>query len=125
VVEIASPNRDERRRGAADHSVGFHENQDFAPAGPTLAESRPEESVHGVQCWTQPFPFQHGDLLSEGEDFESGIATAAKEDAYGDKEREDDFEHDLTLLARRNVASRGRTEKSQVADFKPPWAFVY
>jgi hypothetical protein len=28
-------------------------------------------------------------------------------DAYGDKEREDDFDHGLTLLARRNVASPG------------------
>jgi hypothetical protein len=53
------------------------------------------------------FPFQHGDLLSEGEDFEGGIASTAKEDAYGNKDREDDFEHDLTLLARRNVASPG------------------
>ena len=89
----------------ADHGVGFDENQDVGPAGPTLAESRPEESVDGVQFWTRPFPLQHGDLLSEGEDFKCRIASTAKEDAYGDKKREDDFDHGLTLLARRNVAS--------------------
>ena len=91
-----SPAPIETEAGAvpADHGVGFHENQDVGPAGPTLAESRPEESVQGVQFWPRPFPFQHGDLLSEGEDFEGGIASTAKEDADGDKEREDDFEHE-------------------------------
>jgi hypothetical protein len=95
-----SPAPIETEAGAvpADHSAGLHENQDVGPAGPTLAESRPEESVHGVQFWTRPFPFQHGDLLSEGGDFQGGIASTAKEDAYGDKERKDDFEHDVTLL---------------------------
>jgi hypothetical protein len=35
-----------------------------------LAECGPEESVPGVQFWPRPFPFQHGELLAEGEDFE-------------------------------------------------------
>ena len=78
----------------AYHGVGFHENEDARPAGPTLAECRPEESVPEVQFWSRPFPFQHGDLLAEGEDFESGIASTAKEDSDGNKEREDDFEHE-------------------------------
>jgi hypothetical protein len=78
----------------ADHSVGFHEDQDVRPAGPTLAECRPEESVTGVQLRPRPFPFQHGDLLSEGEDFEGGIASTAQEDSDGHKESEDDLEHE-------------------------------
>ena len=73
----------------ADHGCGFHEDQDVRPAGPTLTECRPEESVQGVQFWPWPFPFEHGDLLSEGEDFEGGIGSTAKEDSDGDKEREE------------------------------------
>ena len=52
--------------------------------------------------------FQHGDLLSEGEDFEGGIASTAKEDSDGHKEREDDLEHESILLTRHHVASPGR-----------------
>jgi hypothetical protein len=36
-----------------------------------------------VQCWPRPFAFEHGDLLSEGEDFERGVTSAAKEDSIG------------------------------------------
>ena len=32
--------------------------------------------------------------MAEGEDFKSGIASIAKEDSDGNKEREDDFEHE-------------------------------
>jgi hypothetical protein len=78
----------------ADHGVGIHQDQDVRPAGSTLAECRPEESVPGVQFWPRPLPFQHGELLAEGEDFEGGIASTAKEDSDGDKEREDDCEHE-------------------------------
>ena len=92
----------------ADHGVGLHEDQDVRPAGPTLAECRSEAPVQGVQCWPRPFPFHHGELLSEGEDFDGCIASSAKEDSDGDKEREDGFGHELTLLTRRNVASPGR-----------------
>jgi hypothetical protein len=34
----------------------------------------------------RPFPFEHGKLLSEGENLESGIATIAKEDSEGGHE---------------------------------------
>jgi hypothetical protein len=82
----------------ADHGVGLHQDQDIRPAGPTLAECRPEESVPGVQFWPRPFPFQHGYLLSEGEDFEGGIASTAQEDSDGHKEREDDLEHEFIFF---------------------------
>jgi len=58
--------------------------------------------------WPRPFPFQHGDLLAEGKDFEGGIASTAKEDSDGDKEREDDFEHEAPFLTRRKAASPDR-----------------
>jgi hypothetical protein len=100
-----------------DHGVGLHQDQDVRPAGPTLAERRPEQSVPGVQFWSLPFPFQHGDLLSEGEDFEGSIASIANEDSDGDKEKEDDLDHESILLTRRNAASpRGDDAKSQAAD---------
>jgi hypothetical protein len=81
----------------ADHGVGLHQDKDVRPAGPTLAECRPEQSIPGVQFWSRPFPFQHSDLLSEGEDFEGGIASTANEDSDGDKEREDDLEHESSF----------------------------
>ena len=77
-------------------------------SGPTVAEGGPEESVEGVQYWPRPFPFQHRDLLSEGEDFEGGIAPTAKENRDADHEREDRFEHELTFVTCCNVASSGR-----------------
>src|SRR5258708_7856825 len=77
ALRPGSPAPIETEPGAvpADDGVGFDEDQDVRPAGPTLAECRPEESVQGVQCWPWPFPFQHGKLLSEGENFQGCIAS--------------------------------------------------
>lgn len=69
----------------ADHGVGLHDDQDVRPAGPTLAECPPEDPDQGVQLWPRPFPFQHGELLLKGQDFEGGIAASAKEKTDGDK----------------------------------------
>jgi len=46
-------------------------------------QGSPEESVEPVQVRPLPFAFEHGDLLSEGEDFESGIAPTANENSEG------------------------------------------
>ena len=70
----------------ADDGLGFHDDQDVGPASPEAAKGGPEESVQPVQYWSRPFAFEHGDLLSEGEDFESGIAPTAKEDPEGRNE---------------------------------------
>src|SRR5580658_9775226 len=94
-----SPAPIETEAGAvpADHGVGLHQDQDVRPAGPTLAERRPEQSVPGVQFWSRPFPFQYGELLSEGEDFEGRIASTAKENSNRHKERKDDLEHESSF----------------------------
>jgi hypothetical protein len=42
-----------------------------------MAESGPEESVQGIEFRPWPFSFEHGDLLSEGQNFEGGIASTA------------------------------------------------
>ena len=105
-----SPAPIETQAGAvpADHGVGFHQDQDFRSAGPTPPEYGPEESVAGVQSWQRSFPFEHGDLLPEGEDFEGHITSTAKEGSDGYKEREEDMEHEFILLTRRNVCSPSR-----------------
>src|ERR1035437_2949172 len=70
----------------ADHGLGLDDEQDVGPAGPAAAEGGPEESVQAIQNGPRPFPFQHGDLLAEGEDLERGVAPTAEEDSHdGDK----------------------------------------
>jgi len=51
----------------ADHGVGHDDNQNFSPAGPTMAKNGPEEAVQAIQFWPRPFSFEHGDLLLEGQ----------------------------------------------------------
>jgi hypothetical protein len=36
--------------------------------------------------WTRPFAIEHGDLLAEREDFQSGVGPTALEDSEGCKE---------------------------------------
>ena len=65
----------------ARDGCGLHDNEDVGPAGPKLSQSGPEEPVQPIQAGPRPFTFEHGDLLSEGEDFEGGVAPMAEEDA--------------------------------------------
>ena len=46
-----------------------------------MSQSGPEEPVQPIQTGTGPFPFENRDLLSEGEDFEGGVAATAEEHA--------------------------------------------
>jgi hypothetical protein len=55
--------------------------------------------------WLRSLAFEHGDLLSEGKDFKSSVASASKEDAEYCKQGEDELGHEITLLTWRNVAS--------------------
>jgi hypothetical protein len=82
----------------ADHGLGLDDDKDIDPARPKVAEGSPEESVPAVQSWPWPFPFEHGDLLSECEDFEGGIAPTAEEDADHGEDGEEEFEHEITLV---------------------------
>ena len=65
-----------------DYGLGFDDQQGVGPAGPMVAEGGPEESVPGVQKGPRPFPFQHGDLLAEGDDLKGSIAPTAEEDSH-------------------------------------------
>jgi hypothetical protein len=49
----------------------------------------------GVQGRPRPFAFEHGHLLSQGEDFQGGIASTAEEDADHGEDGEDELRHEL------------------------------
>ena len=92
----------------ADEGFGLHDDQDVGPTGPEAAEGGPEEPVQGIQGWPRPFAFEHGDLLSEGEDFEGRIGPTAEEDTDHGEDGEDELRHELTLVTWRNRALRSR-----------------
>jgi hypothetical protein len=106
AARAGSPTAVEAKTSAvpAGHGLGLDEDEDVGPAGPVAAERGPEESVQRVQYWARPFAFEHGDLLSEGEDLKSGVAATAEEDAKDREDGEDEFGHEITLITRRNVA---------------------
>lgn len=49
------------------------------------------------------FPLGNRGLLPERQNFEGGVAGAAKGDADGSEDRENELEHELNLAARRNA----------------------
>ena len=88
-------------------------------------EGCPEEPVEGVQFGPRSLPFEHGDLLPEGEDFEGRVAATAEEDTDHGEDGEDEFRHELTLVTRCNVARAGQRLKLQGIDFKTSRSFGY
>ena len=94
-----SPIETETRAVPADHRLGLYDDEDLAPARPTAAESRPEEAVPGIQSRRGSFTFEYGDLLPEGEDFEGRVAPTPEEDADHGEDGEDEFGHEITLVA--------------------------
>jgi hypothetical protein len=65
----------------ADDGLRLHDDENVRPAGSKAAESSPEESVQPVKDWSRSFAFEHRNLLSEGEDFESRITPTVKENS--------------------------------------------
>jgi hypothetical protein len=63
-----------------------------------------------VQRRPRPFAFEHGQLLSEGEDLKSGIASMAKEDAKARHERKDGCDHKFTFYHVERGLRRGKNE---------------
>ena len=59
----------------ADDGRGFDDDEDVGPARPPTAQDRPKEPVQRIQDWPRPFAFEHGDLLSESQNFEGGITS--------------------------------------------------
>jgi hypothetical protein len=92
----------------ADHRLRLHDGQNLCPPGPGTAECRPEQPVGGTQIEARTFPFEHGPLLSEREDFKDGVAPTAEEDSNCGQERKDEFDHERMVVTCRNAASAGQ-----------------
>jgi hypothetical protein len=78
---ITNANTTANPRDASRRRFRGHDDEDVGLAEPDAAEDGPEEPVQPIQTGAGPFPFENRDLLSEGEDFEGGVASTAKEDA--------------------------------------------
>jgi hypothetical protein len=63
-----------------------------------MPEGGPEEAVEASQRRPRPLAFEHGDLLSEREDLQGGIAAPADEHADGCQDCEQEIEHGSTLV---------------------------
>ena len=62
-----------------------------------------------MQTGLRPFAFEHGDLLSQDENFQGGIAATAEEDTDHGEDGEDEFGgHERTLVTCRNRALGSR-----------------
>ena len=85
----------------ADDRLGFNDDEDVLPARPHAPQRRPEETVQAVQSRPRSLALEHGNLLSQGEDFEGSVGSTAKEDCDHGEDGEDDFRHKLTLVTRR------------------------
>jgi hypothetical protein len=68
---------------------------------------------------------EHGDLLSEGEDFEGRVASTAEEDMDHGEDGEDEYRHELTLVTWRDVASPRQRQGTQVTDSNTSLDSVY
>ena len=77
--------RDRVVKGATTVS-GLTMTRASGPAGPNLPQGGPEQPVEGGQRWSRPFSLEHSYLLSEGEDFESGVTATVKEYADGSQD---------------------------------------
>jgi len=107
AARAGSPTPVEAKSSAvpAGYGVGHDDDENVLPAGPVAAEGGPEQPVHRVQYRAWPLAFEDGDLLSEGEDFKSSVASTSKEDAEYRKHGMDELGHEINLLTCRNVAS--------------------
>jgi hypothetical protein len=81
-----------------DDGLRFHDEQHVRPSGPQTPEAGPEEAVEASQRRPRPLAFQYGDLLSEREDLQGGIAATADEHADGCQDCEQEIEHGSTLV---------------------------
>jgi hypothetical protein len=63
-----------------------------------MPEGGPEEAVEASQHRPRPLAFGYGDLLSEREELQGGIATTAEEHPDGCQDCEQEIEHGSTLV---------------------------
>lgn len=55
-------------------------------------------ALGSTQIGVRTFPFEHGDLLPQGEDFQGDVPPTPEEDADCGQESEDEIEHEATVV---------------------------
>jgi hypothetical protein len=104
---VARPPRPESTKGPsvpAHDGLGFHNDQDFPPAGPEPGEGDPEEPVRMGQAKVRASMLEDRELLSQSKVLEDEIASAAECRSKGAEEAEEDGSHHVKML---QVGRRG------------------
>jgi len=109
----------------ADHGLGFDDEEDIGLAGPEAAEGGPEEAVAKIQRWPRSLAFEHGDLLAQSEDLQRGIASCTEENTESTQHSEEELDHEILVVTRRDAGTIGRLGPSQLIDFTIRCSFVY
>src|SRR5262249_17731218 len=66
----------------ADHGLRFDDDKHVRPTRPEPLQRDPEQPVEAGQAWARSFSLEHGDLLSQGKNFQGGISSTSHADAH-------------------------------------------
>ena len=66
--------------------VRLHNDEHLFPAGPEATQSNPGQAVVNLQEWPRVFPFEDGDLLTKGQDFERQISARTHQGTQSSEE---------------------------------------
>ena len=80
-----------------DHRFRSYNDQNIRPARPHAPQRGPEETVEAVQRRSGPVALEHGDLLSQSEDFKRDIQAAEEEHTQGGEDCGNEIEHESHL----------------------------
>lgn len=78
----------------AGDSRGLHDEKDFCPVEPAMANGYPRAPVEPVQCGPRPCAIENSGLLSKGQNFGSRFTASTEEDTKGGEKREGDWGHE-------------------------------
>ena len=87
-----------------DDRFRFHDDQHILPASPTVLQGDPEQPVQTAQRRPGSPPFEDGQLLTKGKEFESRVGAAPEVHADSGKQGEEESNHGSTVVTRRNAA---------------------
>jgi hypothetical protein len=82
-----------------DNRFWFDDNQDVAPCRPKAAEQNPKHSILDSQPRARLFPFEHAQLLTEGEDLEAEVVAGTEECAEAGEEVCAKWNHEFGFIA--------------------------
>ena len=98
AVRAGSPTPVQVEAGAmpADDSFGLDDDEYLGLARPDAMQGNPKQPVERVQRRPRPFPLENSHLLSQGKNFQGGVAATSEEDTNGLKERGDENRHGIS-----------------------------